>query len=144
MPFDRFWLHLCVGRQGGQSLIIVVTSIMHMCLQVNNQPPVLGEMAIACEVVNNATAAGQSPLAAIATLYTYMGSNGSSHWCYNFTYDPRFTLLPDVPTGYNSYTYQCCAEATVYSSELPAKESDSTMNPEPIPVPVREIEYNCL
>jgi len=112
-------------------------------LQVNNQPPVLGEMALACEVINNATAAGQSPLEAISSLYTYMGSNGSSSWCYNFSYEPKFPVLPDVSTGYNSYTYQCCAEATVYSSELPAKASDSTLNPKKIPVSVSEVQDNC-
>jgi hypothetical protein len=75
-------------------------------LQVNNQPPVLGEMAIGCGVINNATKAGQKPLEAVAALYSYFSSNGSSNWCYNFTYDPKFPLLPDSPTGFNSYTYQ--------------------------------------
>ena len=115
-----------------------------VCLtQVNNQPPVLGQMALACEVVNNATEEGLTPLAAIGALYSFFAHNGSSNWCYRFRFKPKFRLLPDVPNGYNSYTYQCCTEATVYSSELPAKASDSTLNPENIPVPVQEIEYNC-
>jgi hypothetical protein len=109
---------------------------------VNNQPPVLGEMAAACGVVNAATKAGAKPLAAVSEMLTFLSSNGTG-WCYNFTYDPKFTLLWDAPSGYNSYTYQCCTQATVYSSELPAKADDGTLNPERIPVPVSEIEYNC-
>lgn len=112
-------------------------------LQVNNQPPVLGEMAIACSVINNATAAGKQPMEAVAAMWSYFNSNGSSNWCYNFTYDPKFIVLPDAPSGYNSYTYQCCTQGTVYSSELPARGSDGTLNPKKIPVPVNEIEQNC-
>jgi hypothetical protein len=103
----------------------------------------MGEMAIACGVINEATAAGRSALEAVAALYSYMGSNGSENWCYNFTYNADFPVLPDDPSGYNSYTYQCCAQGTVYSSELPARGSDDTLNPENIPVPVREIQENC-
>jgi hypothetical protein len=103
----------------------------------------MDEMAIACGVINEATAAGQSPLAAVAALYSYMSSNGSANWCYNFTYNPDFPILSDDPNGYNSYTYQCCTQATVYSSELPARGSDDTLNPEDMPVPVREIQDNC-
>lgn len=63
-------------------------------------------MAIGCGVINDATKAGQKPLAAVAAMYSYFSSNGSSNWCYNFTYNPKFPLLPDSPTGFNSYTYQ--------------------------------------
>jgi hypothetical protein len=65
-------------------------------------------MVIGCDVINNATKAGQKPLEAVAAMYSYFSSNGSSNWCYNFTYNPKFPLLPDSPTGFNSYTYQVC------------------------------------
>jgi hypothetical protein len=124
-------------------LVLLLLLLLLLLLQVNNQPPTLGEMAIACGVINDATSAGQKPLAAVAAMYSYFSSNGSSNWCYNFTYDPKLPVLPDSPTGYNSYTYQCCTQATVYSSELPARGDDGTLNPERIPVPVKDIEYNC-
>lgn len=111
--------------------------------QVNNQPPVLGEMAAACGVINAATKGGGKPLVAVSEMLTFLHSNGTG-WCYNFTYNPKLSLLWDAPKGYNSYTYQCCTQATVYSSELPAKaDDDGTLNPEQIPVPVSEIKHNC-
>lgn len=104
----------------------------------------MGEMATACGVINSGAAAGQAPLAAVGTMLSYMyNSSGAGGWCYNFTFNPDFSILPNAATGYNSYTYQCCAQATVYSSELPARGHDGTLNPHKIPVTVQEIEDNC-
>lgn len=103
----------------------------------------LGEMALACDVINNVTAAGGSPLQAIAAVETYFSHDGSADWCYGWRYDPKIEVLGDADTGYNSYTYQCCAEGTVYSSELPAQGSDEVLNPDAIPVPPAVIGRDC-
>jgi hypothetical protein len=70
-------------------------------------------MALACQVVNNATAARSTALQALAAVESYFSHNGSANWCSGWTFDEGGpALLPDAPRDYNSYTYQCwCVDA---------------------------------
>jgi hypothetical protein len=83
--------------------------------QVNNQPPLLSQMAAACEVIVNATAAGGSPMEAVAAVDRYFYGNASGACT---SYNATGFLLVDPEPAMASYSYQCCTQGTVYSSEL--------------------------
>lgn len=120
--------------------ILLVRLCWLSVVQVNNQPPVLGQMALACDVIHNTTAAGGSALDALAAVSMYFWHNGNSQWCLPYSYDPNQNPLVDYA---DSYSYQCCTEGTVYSSLLPAQPNTNTLNPENLPAPLREIEDGC-
>jgi hypothetical protein len=113
-------------------------------LQVNNQPPLLGQMALACDVIAKTTQAGGTPLEALAAVHTFFHSDGFDDWCYSWGYNAKAPLVPGAGSyGYNSYSYQCCTQGTVYSSLLPARGSAGTLNPEDMPVMQQDVESNC-
>lgn len=53
-------------------------------LQVNNQPPLMGQVALACDVITDVVTSGGDELEALAAATTYFASNGSASWCYDF------------------------------------------------------------
>jgi hypothetical protein len=68
-------------------------------------------MALACQVVNNATAARSTPLQGLAAVERYFFADGSSDWCRGYTFNPAEQFVPDYSDGgYNSYSWQCCSE----------------------------------
>lgn len=66
----------------------------HATLQVNNQPPVLEQMATACSVVTSTTEAGGSALEALAAVlaFFYRCAVGG---CCEMWY-PHFSLCPMI------------------------------------------------
>jgi len=52
--------------------------------QVNNQPPLMGQVALACDVITDVITGGGDELQALAAATTYFASNGSAGWCYDF------------------------------------------------------------
>lgn len=113
-------------------------------LQVNNQPPLLGQMALACQVMANTTAAGGSALEALSAAHTYFNSDGYSDWCYSWGFDPKALLVPGSGScGYNSYSYQCCTQGTAYNSLLPAQGWEGVLNPEELSVSLKTLHAEC-
>jgi hypothetical protein len=101
-------------------------------------------MALACQVITSTTAAGGTPLEALAAVHTFFNSDGLSDWCYGWGYNPRALLVPGAGSyGYNSYSYQCCTQGTVYSSLLPAQGTRGGLNPEGSPVSVKNVQAEC-
>lgn len=121
----------CSSRPGGSnwltSLCAVTSCTPQIAVphppQVNNQPSLLGQVALTCNIIQDAVnKQNRTPLEALATVNTYFNSNGSATWCSEF--DPTYYLIDkDLP----SYSYQCCTQGTVYSSELPATGSPGTL-----------------
>lgn len=101
-------------------------------------------MALACEVISNTTRAGGTPLEALAAVHAFFRSDGFNDWCYAWGWDPSWRLVPGAGSwGYNSYSYQCCTQGTVYSSMLPAQRSAGTLVAEDMPVMVQDVESSC-
>lgn len=102
-------------------------------------------MALACQVLTTSLAAGSSPVEALAAVPAFFYSDGSAEWCYGFEFDSKRALVPGAGSaGYNSYSYQCCSQGTVYSSLLSAQSADgTTLNPEDLTVRAEEIEESC-
>jgi hypothetical protein len=78
--------------------------------QVNNQPPMLGELALACDVLARARAAGASALAALAAVEAYWARSSSADWCWDWAWDGDTDLFAggdEDPDGVaSSYMYQ--------------------------------------
>jgi hypothetical protein len=55
-----------------------------VCLQVNNQPALMGQVALVCNIITDVVTAGGDELEALAAATTYFASNGSAGWCYDF------------------------------------------------------------
>eukprot|EP00878_Enallax_costatus_P027156 GHUV01029210.1.p1 GENE.GHUV01029210.1~~GHUV01029210.1.p1 ORF type:complete len:380 (+),score=84.69 GHUV01029210.1:552-1691(+) len=91
--------------------------------QVNNQPKLLGQVSLTCNIIHDAiTNNAQTALEALSTVSAYFDNNGSADWCYEF--DPTYYL---IDRDLASYSYQCCTQGTVYSSELAAMGSPATV-----------------
>lgn len=73
--------------------------------QVNNQPSLMGQVALVCDVIIDAVTAGNDELEALASVLTYLASNGSASWCYEF--NATYYL-----TGPGTYSYQGCTQVS--------------------------------
>lgn len=112
--------------------------------QVNNQPPLLGQVSLACEVLLNTTAAGGTALEALSAVSRYFRDSYSNAGCWEWDYNPKTTLVPGAgKPGYHSYVYQCCTEGVAHSGMLPAIASDRTLNPEDLPVHPKDFQAQC-
>lgn len=92
----------------------------HGWVQVNDQPPLLGQVALACDVITTTYDRTQNPLQAIVDASYYFRSNGSANWCYSF--NSNHTLIAaDPDASLRAYSYQvwhtaccpCCATLTM-------------------------------
>jgi hypothetical protein len=80
----------------------------HGWVQVNNQPPLLGQVALACNVITGAydnTLTPHKALQAVADVSYYFRSNGSSNWCYSFNSNYSM-IVGDPDATLRAYSYQ--------------------------------------
>ncbi|KAF6255587.1 serine carboxypeptidase S28-domain-containing protein [Scenedesmus sp. NREL 46B-D3] len=95
----------------------------HGYAQVNNEPSLLFQVKLLCEVVADSIQRGKTPLEAVAAVNTYFQIDNATA-CYEF--DPKYIL---IGTSLASYSYQCCTQGFVYSSSMPASGSPDTITP---------------
>jgi hypothetical protein len=93
-------LKSCVGFKTQQLDAVHITTI----LQVNNEPSLLFQVKLLCEVVAENISQGKTPLEAVAAVNTYFQIKNASE-CYE--YDPQYIL---IGTSLASYSYQCCTQ----------------------------------
>lgn len=118
--------------------------------QNNNQPPMLGQMALACDVINNVTSTGGSAMEALAAVEYYFFSDGTAEWCRSYEYAPLGTIVPAdeaslAVSGYDSFGYQACTQGNPpYTHMLPAwGGSVNVLPPEGIATPLELFEADC-
>eukprot|EP00882_Tetradesmus_deserticola_P008518 GHRQ01008981.1.p1 GENE.GHRQ01008981.1~~GHRQ01008981.1.p1 ORF type:complete len:479 (+),score=114.98 GHRQ01008981.1:999-2435(+) len=104
-------------------------------VQVNNQPALMGQVALACDVITDVTTHGGGELEALAAAATYFASDGSSGWCYDFN-----TTLP--MTDPSMYTYQSCTQGFPNTAMLPDRRRRRTLVP-PYKVHLQELQAEC-
>jgi hypothetical protein len=75
-------------------------------LQVNNEPSLLFQVKLLCEVVADNIKLGKTPLQAVAAVNTYFQISNATG-CYSF--DPKYIL---IGTSLASYSYQCCTQVS--------------------------------
>uniref|UniRef100_A0A383VGH4 Serine carboxypeptidase S28 n=1 Tax=Tetradesmus obliquus TaxID=3088 RepID=A0A383VGH4_TETOB len=95
----------------------------HGYAQVNNEPSLLHQVELLCELVADSIQQGSTPLEAVAAVNTYF-QIANATGCYKF--DPTYIL---IGTSLASYSYQCCTQGFVYSSAMPAAGSPNTITP---------------
>jgi hypothetical protein len=91
----------------------------HGWVQVNDQPPLLGQVALACDVITTSYDKTKSPLQAIVDVSYYFRANGSANWCYSF--NSNYTLIvgdPDATLRAYSYQVKAASSFGVFSSQV--------------------------
>lgn len=116
------------SQEAGFAFYMDVYGQFHGWVQVNDQPPLLGQVALACDVITTTYDRTQNPLQAIVDVSYYFRSNGSANWCYSF--NSNYTLIVGDPdASLRAYSYQVCTQGSVYSSEMAATGSPNTLTP---------------
>jgi hypothetical protein len=95
----------------------------HGWVQVNDQPLLLGQVALACDTITKAydnTLSPHKALQAVADVSYYFRSNGSSNWCYSFNSNYSM-IVGDPDATLRAYSYQVIRCLSTKSSALHQK-----------------------